>query len=175
MLRRRDQSSLSTERLPPITLCMTAWFMSCYIGTLPIETTLRVWDVFFYEGSKTLFRIALAIFKSGEAEIKAVSDPMEMFGVVQSLPRRMLDANALMEACFKRRNGFGHISQDAIDARRQERRDLAQQDRAHQLKLGGKPGTIGNLTEAEAESFRRKATLFGRKRKDVSRQRAAEV
>lgn len=169
MLRRRDQSSLSTERLPPITLCMTAWFMSCYIGTLPIETTLRVWDVFFYEGSKTLFRIALAIFKSGEAEIKAVSDPMEMFGVVQSLPRRMLDANGLMEACFKRRNGFSHISQDAIDERRQERRELARQDRAHQLKVGG------NLTEAETEPFRRKGTLFGRKRRDASRPRAAEV
>ncbi|KAM4067096.1 rab-GTPase-TBC domain-containing protein [Hirsutella rhossiliensis] len=175
MLRRRDQPSLSTDRLPPITLCMTAWFMSCYIGTLPIETTLRVWDVFFYEGSKTLFRIALAIFKSGEAEIKAVSDPMEMFGVVQSLPRRMLDANALMEACFKRRNGFGHISQDAIDERRQERREQAQLDRAHQLKLSGKPGTGGNLTEVDTDSFRRKGTLFGRKRRDVSRPRAAEV
>lgn len=167
MLRRRDLPSLSTERLPPITLCMTAWFMSCYIGTLPIETTLRVWDVFFYEGSKTLFRIALAIFKSGEAEIKAVSDPMEMFGVVQSLPRRMLDANALMELCFKRRNGFGHISQDAIDELRQERREQAHQDRH----LGVKTGA----GESEAEPVRRRGTLFGRKRRDVSRPRAADV
>ncbi|RDA94055.1 hypothetical protein CP533_5325 [Ophiocordyceps camponoti-saundersi (nom. inval.)] len=159
---RRDQPRLSTERLPPITLCMTAWFMSCYIGTLPIETTLRVWDVFFYEGSKTLFRIALAIFKSGEAEIKAVSDPMEMFGVVQALPRRMLDANGLIETCFKRRNGFGHLSQDAIDERRQERRDKAQQDR-----------TATTTPEAEEPTgTRRKGTLFGRRRREASRTRA---
>ncbi|KJZ71314.1 hypothetical protein HIM_09288 [Hirsutella minnesotensis 3608] len=175
MLRRREVSSLSTERLPPITLCMTAWFMSCYIGTLPIETTLRVWDVFFYEGSKTLFRIALAIFKSGEAEIKAVPDPMEMFGVVQSLPRRMLDANALMETCFKRRNGFGHLSQDAIDERRQERRDKAQQERSQQAQLVGKAATSGNVAEVETENVRRKGTLFGRKLRDTSRPRAAEV
>ncbi|TVY65746.1 GTPase-activating protein gyp3, partial [Lachnellula suecica] len=84
-------------RLPPITLCMTAWFMSCFIGTLPIETTLRVWDSFFYEGSKTLFRIALTVFKVGEQEIKAVSDPMEIFQVVQTIPRRLFDASALME------------------------------------------------------------------------------
>jgi hypothetical protein len=109
-------------RLPPITLCCTAWFMSCFIGTLPIESTLRVWDSFFYEGSKTLFRIALAIFKVGEAEIKAVSDPMEIFQVVQTIPRRLVDASALMEACFRRRNGFGHLSQDTIEARRAERR-----------------------------------------------------
>lgn len=111
-----------TMRLPPITLCCTAWFMSCFIGTLPIETTLRVWDAFFYEGSKTLFRIALAVFKVGEAEIRAVSDPMEIFQVVQTIPRRLVDANALMGACFRRRNGFGHLSQETIEERRRERR-----------------------------------------------------
>ncbi|EHK49250.1 GTPase-activating protein Msb3/Gyp3-like protein, partial [Trichoderma atroviride IMI 206040] len=126
--RKEPHLALSSERLPPITLCMTAWFMSCYIGTLPIETTLRVWDVFFYEGSKTLFRVALAIFKLGEAEIKAIGDPMEMFGVVQSMPRKMLDANKVLETCFKRRNGFNHLSQEVIEERRQERRDKAQQD-----------------------------------------------
>lgn len=120
---RRHRKGPEPTRLPPITLCMTAWFMSCFIGTLPIETTLRVWDVFFYEGSKTLFRIALAVFKIGESEIKSVSDPMEIFQVVQTIPRRLIDANGLMESCFKRRNGFGHLSQDTIEQRRQERRD----------------------------------------------------
>jgi hypothetical protein len=173
ILRRRDNLSLSTERLPPITLCMTAWFMSCYIGTLPIETTLRVWDVFFYEGSKTLFRIALAIFKISESEIKAVKDPMEMFGVVQAIPRRMLDANALMEACFKRRNGFGHLSQGAIDDRRQERRQKAKQEREQTLLQKGKTNLSGNMTEVESGSVSRRGTLFGRK-KNASL-RAAEV
>lgn len=173
ILRRREHPRLSTDRLPPITLCMTAWFMSCYIGTLPIETTLRVWDVFFYEGSKTLFRIALAIFKSGESEIKAVKDPMEMFGVVQAIPRRMLDANALMEACFKRRNGFGHLSQGAIDERRQERRQRAKQELEQSLQQREKTDLSGNLTEVESGSVSRKGTLFGRKKS--ANLRAAEV
>ncbi|GJN83171.1 hypothetical protein PLIIFM63780_006719 [Purpureocillium lilacinum] len=171
LIKRRDQTSLSTERLPPITLCMTAWFMSCYIGTLPIETTLRVWDVFFYEGSKTLFRIALAIFKTGESEIRAVSDPMEMFGVVQTLPRRMLDANALMETCFKRRNGFGHLSQGTIDERRQERRDKAHQEKVQQLR--GATAT-GATTDGEKPMLR-KGTIFSKKRGDASMPRPAEI
>ncbi|KAG6312307.1 hypothetical protein E4U44_003468 [Claviceps purpurea] len=174
LLRRRgEENRLSTERLPPITLCMTAWFMSCYIGTLPIETTLRVWDVFFYEGSKTLFRIALAIFKVGESEIKSVKDPMEMFGVVQAIPRRMIDANALMEACFKRRNGFGHLSQETIDERRQERRDKAKRDRErHSKALRAKASfngdmADGNMTEAESSGpLSRRGTLFGKKKKE---------
>jgi hypothetical protein len=147
-------------RLPPITLCTTAWFMSCFIGTLPIETTLRVWDCFFYEGSKTLFRIALTIFKVGEAEIKAVNDPMEIFQVVQTIPRRLIDANALMEACFKRRNGFGHLSQEAIEKGRAERRRGYAEER--ERAKNGEPGAP-RLGRAGTK----KGTLFGRRKRVV--------
>ncbi|KAF2998345.1 hypothetical protein E8E14_003283 [Neopestalotiopsis sp. 37M] len=151
--RRHRRNPTIPTRLPPVTLCMTAWFMSCFIGTLPIETTLRVWDVFFYEGSKTLFRIALTIFKLGENEIKSVGDPMEIFQVVQAMPRRLLNANALMEACFRRRNGFGHLSQETIEERRLERRK--------NVKLEKERIATG-LTEDTADSKHK--NLFGKKR-----------
>lgn len=108
-------------RLPTVSLATTAWFMSLFVGTLPIESVLRVWDCLFFEGSKTLFRIALAIFKFGQPQICAVGDPMEVFQVVQTIPRGLLDVNGLMEVCFKRRGGFGHVSQEVIERRRAER------------------------------------------------------
>lgn len=178
------------NRLPAITLCMTAWFMSCFIGTLPIETVLRVWDIFFYEGSRTLFRIALTIFKTGEAEIKSVRDPMEMFGVVQSIPRRMLDCNALLEACYKRRNGIGHLTQDIVEERRQERRDgirrwKAAQDAgnnpvaavaAKEAAAAARLDLDADMSAAEASEVRRKGTLFGpAKGRNRERARAADV
>ncbi|KAK0715063.1 rab-GTPase-TBC domain-containing protein, partial [Lasiosphaeris hirsuta] len=172
------------NRLPAITLCMTAWFMSCFIGTLPMETVLRVWDIFFYEGSRTLFRIALTIFKLAEPEIKAVTDPMEMFGVVQGFPRRLVDSNELINACYKRRNGIGHLSQDAIEEKRQERRDGIRRWRVEQEAAaegaGPKPLTatatagLDLAADLEAIEVRRKGTLFGR-RKDREQVRAAEV
>ncbi|KAK4908322.1 hypothetical protein LTR28_000334, partial [Elasticomyces elasticus] len=116
-------------RLPTVSLATTAWFMSLYVGTLPIESVLRVWDSLFYEGSKTLFRIALAVFKLGEARIRAVGDPMEVFQVVQTMPRALLDANALMRACFRRRNGFGHLSQETVERRREEKGDTPRWDK----------------------------------------------
>ena len=149
------QKEKHSMRLPPITLCCTSWFMSCFVGSLPIETTLRVWDSFFYEGSKTMFRIALAIFKHGEAEIRAVKDGMEIFQTVQTIPRRIIDANGLLEACFKKRNGFGHLSQATIEKRRQDQRDGYANERAFR----------------SGEVLVRKNTLFGRKR--VKPQRAA--
>ncbi|KAL2190063.1 hypothetical protein L209DRAFT_155760 [Thermothelomyces heterothallicus CBS 203.75] len=175
------------NRLPAITLCMTAWFMSCFIGTLPIETTLRVWDVFFYEGSRTLFRIALTIFKLGEREIKAVKDPMEMFGVVQTFPRRIVDCNMLLETCYKRRNGIAHLSQELVEERRKERREgirrwKAEQEAAASEHSSPQPTTKQRLgTDAlgldlatDPEDVRRRTPLFGR-RKDREQVRAAEV
>lgn len=108
--------------LPPITLSTVSWFMNAYVTTLPIETALRIWDAWFYEGSKTLFRMALTILKLGENEIKQVSDPGESLMVVQNLPRKLIDPTALLELCFKRRNGFGHLSQVEVDQKREERK-----------------------------------------------------
>src|SRR5690606_8615560 len=47
--------------LPPITLSTVSWFMNAYVTPLPIETALRIWDAWFYAGSKALFRVALAV------------------------------------------------------------------------------------------------------------------
>ncbi|KAK8192587.1 hypothetical protein M8818_007757 [Zalaria obscura] len=124
-------------RLPTVSLATTAWFMSLFVGTLPIECVLRVWDCLFLEGSKTLFRVALAIFKAGEAQIKAVNDPMEIFQVVQSMPRGMIDANALMETCFRRRNGFGNLNQETVEKKREERRSAAREGRVMTMDAAG--------------------------------------
>ncbi|KAL4921925.1 plasma-membrane choline transporter-domain-containing protein [Aspergillus aurantiobrunneus] len=114
------------SRLPDITLGLTNWLMSVFIGTLPLETTLRVWDVFFYEGSKTFFRVSMAIFKACEKDIMAVSDPMEVFQVVQTVPKRLLDANALLDGSFIRRNRVG---QGRIEELRAARRAAVRHDK----------------------------------------------
>lgn len=36
---------------------------------MPLELTLRIWDIFFIEGNKILFRIGLAIMKINEKEL----------------------------------------------------------------------------------------------------------
>ena len=68
-------------KLPPITLTTASWFMSCFIGSVPIETTLRIWDCLFYEKSHFLFKTSLAILKLCEDEL---------LGGAGSAPRRFL-------------------------------------------------------------------------------------
>ncbi|EEB06022.1 GTPase activating protein Gyp3 [Schizosaccharomyces japonicus yFS275] len=107
------------DKLPPITLVTAAWFMCAFVGVLPTETTLRLWDCFFYEGSKVLFLSALSIFRLGEAEIKSKSEQIDVFQVIQDLPKSILDANTFIALCF-RRNIRGTPSQKEIEKRRRK-------------------------------------------------------
>jgi len=137
-------------KLPPVTLVTASWFMSIFINALPIESVLRVWDCLFYEGSKILFRVALTIFKLGETQIENVRDPMEILQIVQSLPKSMIDCGALMETCFRRNNGFGHIPQQQIEDRREQVRQI----RSHAT--SGKTGVHADASAAILPSRRRR-------------------
>ncbi|KAB8338813.1 hypothetical protein FH972_021757 [Carpinus fangiana] len=131
--------------LPTVSLATTAWFMSCFVGTLPIESACRVWDCLFYEGSKTLFRVALGIFRLGEPEIRRLGDPMEIFQVVQTLPRHLIDANALMEASFgKSLEGRGLLGQGVVERRRAERRIVYNAETIAQLQPPPMPEQEGD-------------------------------
>ncbi|VEU21620.1 DEKNAAC102700 [Brettanomyces naardenensis] len=109
--------------LPALSFCTTSWFMSIFIGVLPTETTLRVWDCLFYEDSKTIFQIALTIFKMMEPELHRIADrdtnedeeflSSELFQVIQNFPKKLLDVNRMMEECFRFSN-FSKLTQDEV-------------------------------------------------------------
>jgi len=151
--------------MPTVSLATTAWFMSCFVSTLPVETCCRVWDSLFYEGSKTLFRVALGIFRLGEPEIRRMSDPMEVFQLVQTLPRKLIDANLVMEASFRKANrGMGLLSQDVVEKRRRERRALYADERARLLVSPTTPSTPPGEAQPKAISERKLSRTFSRAR-----------
>ncbi|KAG7196159.1 uncharacterized protein KQ657_000171 [Scheffersomyces spartinae] len=115
-------------RLPPVTLVTSSWFMSLFVGILPIETTLRVWDILWYEGSKTVFRVSLTVCKmcledpdfqrTGSSSTMGVeTEQIELFQFLQNYPKCLLDPNEVVDKCFKKIGGygFGSISQDEIN------------------------------------------------------------
>ncbi|CAI6340440.1 unnamed protein product [Periconia digitata] len=129
------------QRQPTVALSCTSWFMSIFVGVLPIETVLRVWDAFLYEGPRALYRYALSIFKLGEAEIRKYRPgDGELFMTVQNLPRRCLDPNVLHDLAFVKK-GFGSLTQNVIDQKRLFWRD--QSERAKRaVSQRTKPGMI---------------------------------
>jgi hypothetical protein len=75
-----------------------SWFLCIFLNSMPIETVLRVWDVLFSEGSKILFRIALALFQLNEDKILALDDENGgMYAVVKNMPKNIYDCDMLMD------------------------------------------------------------------------------
>ncbi|CAI9636275.1 gtpase-activating protein gyp3 [Alternaria burnsii] len=160
------------QRQPTVALSCTSWFMSIFVGVLPIETVLRVWDAFLYEGPRALYRYALAIFKLGEPEIRKYRPgDGEIFMAVQTLPRRCLDPNILHDLAFVKK-GFGNLSQNVIDQKRMFWRD--QNIIAHQTSVKNTNGRrlLGVPQEDEEDGDRdslRKAMGMNGLRRRASR------
>ncbi|KAJ3116265.1 tRNA-dihydrouridine(20a/20b) synthase [NAD(P)+]-like protein [Phlyctochytrium bullatum] len=109
----RRGKSKSRGSIPPLSMVTTSWFMTLFVNVLPVETVLRVWDSFFFQGEKVLMRVTLTLIKIHEDQVLACSDPTEAWKVVKSIPPRMIDCHRLMEICFKPRlslNPFDHDS-----------------------------------------------------------------
>ncbi|WVQ99801.1 hypothetical protein IAU59_006943 [Kwoniella sp. CBS 9459] len=107
---RADQAVLSdlvTQLVPKVHLHLEnlgvdlasitfGWWLSLFTDCLPVETLFRVWDVFFVEGHDTLFRVAIAILKSNEAEICATESVSDLFAFISNMTSRLWNADKLI-------------------------------------------------------------------------------
>lgn len=59
---------LNKEMFEP-SMYITPWFMTLCSSNMPIQLTLRIWDIYFLEGNKILYRIAMAVLKLNEKEL----------------------------------------------------------------------------------------------------------
>ena len=123
----------------------------------------------FYDGARTLFRVALAIFKLGEKRIAELKDDMELFQVVQGLPRGMVDATGLMQMVSRK----GGVAGEWVEDRRMERRRWYANERARVAKevLGvvDEKDTASKSEEAAGgdlapRGVRRRNSIWNRKR-----------
>ncbi|KAI8335171.1 rab-GTPase-TBC domain-containing protein [Chlamydoabsidia padenii] len=146
--------------MPTSSLVTSHWFLTLFINILPTESVLRVWDCLFYEGRRALMRVALAIFKINEHEILAVTDPLEVFQVVQNMPKRMLDCHQLMDATFHKYASVTRISDQDLDRRRllfKSRRDERRKTKTKIPKRAGVAGTL--LVKAKERLVERAKTV----------------
>ncbi|XP_078382204.1 TBC1 domain family member 2B-like [Oculina patagonica] len=82
------------------------WFLTVFVDSFPIQTTLRVWDTFLFEGNKVLFRFALAVFKSSEEQLLKCEDHMSIFNFLRQMQEKITDANSLSQIAFQFLNPF---------------------------------------------------------------------
>ncbi|KAL0291709.1 UNVERIFIED_CONTAM: TBC1 domain family member 2B [Sesamum radiatum] len=83
-----------------VSLVCTEWFLCLFSKSLPSETTLRVWDVLFYEGAQVLFNVALAIFKMNERQLLTTHHVGDVINVIQRSTHHLFDPDELLTVAF---------------------------------------------------------------------------
>ncbi|XP_060112736.1 TBC1 domain family member 10B [Heteronotia binoei] len=85
---------LKRYKIDPI-LYMTEWFMCVFSRTLPWCSVLRVWDMFFCEGVKIIFRVGLVLLRNTLGSVDKLRSCQGMYETMEKL--RNLPAQAMQE------------------------------------------------------------------------------
>nr|KAF6434601.1 TBC1 domain family member 2 [Molossus molossus] len=82
------------------------WFLVVFADSLISNILLQVWDAFLYEGTKVVFRYALAIFKYNEEEILRLRDSLEIYQYLHFFTKTICNSRKLMNIAFNDMNPF---------------------------------------------------------------------
>ncbi|CAL8083326.1 unnamed protein product [Calicophoron daubneyi] len=82
------------------------WFLALFYDSVPFETLLRIWDIFLVEGSKCLFRFALALLKRNEDMLMLQTDTISFWKCLKSASRLTYDAQSLIVTAYEELHPF---------------------------------------------------------------------
>ncbi|CAH9089339.1 unnamed protein product [Cuscuta europaea] len=110
-----------------VSLVCTEWFLCLFAKSFPSETTLRVWDVLFYEGAKVMFHVALVIFKMNEEELLLTHHVGDVINIIQRSTRHLFDPDDLITVAFEK-IGFMTTTNISKQRKKQESAVMAELD-----------------------------------------------
>ncbi|KAF5899954.1 TBC1 domain family member 10A-like, partial [Clarias magur] len=90
---------LKKHKIEPV-LYMTEWLMCAFSRTLPWSSVLRVWDIFFCEGVKVIFRVGLVLLKcmlGSQEKLKACPGQYETMERLRAVELRYMQEGFLIK------------------------------------------------------------------------------
>ncbi|GJJ70710.1 TBC1 domain family member 10 [Entomortierella parvispora] len=80
---------------------MTQWFMTLFTMSLPWASVLRVWDIFYFDGCKALFRVGLAILQlCRDHLLNKCPTSSELLAYILHIPLDILGPKPLLETAL---------------------------------------------------------------------------
>ncbi|KAM7418254.1 hypothetical protein PAMA_017756 [Pampus argenteus] len=89
-----------------VSLITFNWFLVVFVESLPSDILLPLWDAFLYEGTKVIFRYALALFKYKEDDILKIHDSVEIYQYLRFFTKTISDGRRLISIAFTVMNPF---------------------------------------------------------------------
>ncbi|KAL4443677.1 hypothetical protein ABPG75_011414 [Micractinium tetrahymenae] len=93
------------------------WFLCAFLNSLPLDSTLRVWDQLFFEGSPVvLFRVALALVEIYDQALMCTHESSDVYMLLQGCAQMTFDGSRLVDtACC----GYAYMQPAGLAALRQ--------------------------------------------------------
>ncbi|KER25699.1 hypothetical protein T265_06873 [Opisthorchis viverrini] len=99
-----------------LSLITLQWFLTLYASVCPTPVTFRIWDLFFYEGSVVLFRIALALLTMKKPELMNLDNPVQIFNLLSGAPGTVTDVNELIQCTIAFAQVAYSLDEEYLDA-----------------------------------------------------------
>lgn len=80
-----------------LSLITSHWFLTLFSGVVHVKILLRIWDLFFFEGSMVLFQITLSMLKMKEPQLQELENSAQIFNALSDIPGDMHDVDKLFE------------------------------------------------------------------------------
>jgi len=100
-----------------LSLITLHWFLTVFASVVHTRILLRIWDVFFFEGSTVLFQVALGMLKMKESEIMSVDNSAQIFNLLSDVPGDVQDVDELLEVASR---AAGSLTDVVVDTQRRK-------------------------------------------------------
>ncbi|XP_043821282.1 small G protein signaling modulator 3 [Dromiciops gliroides] len=154
-LPRLDQ--LLQEHDIELSLITVHWFLTAFASVVHMKLLLRIWDLFFYQGSLVLFQTTLGMLRMKEEELIQSENSASIFNTLSDIPSQMEDAEVLLAEAMRLAGSLTHV---AVETQRRKHLAYLLADQGQLL------GPTGNLAKVVRRRTQRRKSgiaslLFG--------------
>uniref|UniRef100_A0A8D1BDA5 Small G protein signaling modulator 3 n=1 Tax=Sus scrofa TaxID=9823 RepID=A0A8D1BDA5_PIG len=100
-----------------LSLITLHWFLTAFASVVHIKLLLRLWDLFFYEGSLVLFQTTLGMLRLKEEELIQSENSASIFNTLSDIPSQMEDADLLLGEAMRL---AGSLTDVAVETQRRK-------------------------------------------------------
>ncbi|KAJ1525754.1 hypothetical protein ONE63_008960 [Megalurothrips usitatus] len=142
-----DLDSVLKEHDIELSLITLHWFLTIFASVVHMKILLRIWDLFFFDGSIVLFQVTLGMLKIRESDLKKLENSAQIFNALSDTPGDIEDVDHLLKVSFEVASSLNDMM---IETHR--RRHLAYL-MSDQGGLVGNPENMPNLPKQHLSSF----------------------
>ncbi|XP_045869213.1 small G protein signaling modulator 3 isoform X3 [Meles meles] len=100
-----------------LSLITLHWFLTAFASVVHVRVLLRLWDLFFYEGSLVLFQTTLGMLRLKEEELIQSENSASIFNTLSDIPSQIEDAELLLGEAMRL---AGSLTDVAVETQRRK-------------------------------------------------------